>query len=89
MTAAPLEGHHSLHFSAEGVHHVAPDGVHRYPWTSFEHLEVTVGYLFLRFADHGTLPIPVTALKAFGPACDEAFLAELAPLIHLGRRPGP
>jgi hypothetical protein len=58
-------------------------------WTNFERLEVTVKYLFLRFSDHGTLPIPVTALKAFGPSYDEAFLAELAPLIRMGRRAAP
>jgi hypothetical protein len=80
------EGHHSLHFSAAGIHHVAPLGTYPYPWTDFSGLRITVDYLFLRFRTQGTLPIPVTALERFGPSYDEAFLAELAPLIRLGQQ---
>jgi hypothetical protein len=76
-----VEGRHSLHFSEAGIHHVGPVGISRHSWGDFRSVEITVGYLFLLFAD-GTVTIPVTALERYAPNYDEAFLAELAPLIH-------
>jgi hypothetical protein len=49
-------------------------------------LNVTVEYLFRRFREDGTVAIPVVALESFGPAYDEAFLAQLAPLIRMGQQ---
>jgi hypothetical protein len=79
------EGHHSLHFSKEGVHHVGPRGVGRYPWTAFSGLEIGFQYLFLRFEQPGSVIIPVAAIEKFGPAYEQAFLAELAALVREGR----
>lgn len=76
-----VEGTHSLHFSAAGVHHVGPAGIIRHSWGDFRSVEISVNYVFLLFGD-GTVAIPVTALKRYAPNYDEAFLAELAPLIH-------
>ena len=73
-----VEGHHTLHLSAAGVHHTGPRGIDRYSWSGFVGLDVTVEYIFLRFRE-GALGIPVSALGQFGPVYDEAFLSELAP----------
>ena len=81
-----VEGQHSMHFSVAGVHHVGPHGVHRYPWTAFQGVDVTVWYLLFRFKGHGAIAIPVSALEKFGQSYDEAFLMELAPMMEAAQR---
>jgi hypothetical protein len=81
MATGVVEGTHAMHFSEAGVHHVGPLGINRHGWTEFRSVEVTVSYLFLRFT-RGTIAIPVSALGRFAPDYDEAFLAELVPLIQ-------
>ena len=80
-----VEGQHSMHFSIAGIHHVGPVGVHRYPWTALQGVDVTVWYLLFRFSGHGAVAIPVSALKEFGQSYDGAFLSELAPMIQAAR----
>ncbi len=79
-----VDGPHTLHFSGAGVHHVGPLGIERFPWTRLRGVEVGVHYRFIRFDAQGSIIIPVSAIKRFGPTYDEAFLQELAPLIEEG-----
>jgi hypothetical protein len=86
--AALVEGQHSTHFSAAGVHHVGPLGTRRYGWSMLRDVQLTVGYVFFRFAGEGSVAVPIDALrKAFGDLDgmpDEAFLNEIVPLISEG-----
>jgi hypothetical protein len=84
-TVGMVEGQHAMHFSVAGIHHVSPVGVHRYPWTMLQGVDVTVWYLLFRFKGHGAIAIPVSALQRFGQSYDEAFLMELAPMIQAAR----
>jgi len=85
LAAPVVEGAHSLHFSRAGIHHVGPTLTARYEWAHLGGVEVTLSYLFIRFKQGGVVPIPVSALKPFGDAYDEAFLMQLKPLIQAGR----
>ncbi len=79
-----VDGQHALHFSPAGVHHVGPQGIERFPWTGLRGVEVGVHYLFMKFGGQGSIIIPVSSIKQFGPTYDEAFLLDLAPLIEAG-----
>lgn len=86
--ASLVEGPHSTHFSAAGIHHVGPLGTRRYAWSTLRGVDLTVGYVLFRFASDGTVAVPVDALrKPFGDfdgLPDEAFLEEVVPLISQG-----
>jgi hypothetical protein len=83
-----VEGPHSTHFSAAGIHHVSPLGTQRYEWNSLMKLDVTLGYVLFRFAGHGTVAVPIWALRkhfeGLDALPDEAFLNDLLPLILQG-----
>jgi hypothetical protein len=83
--AGLVEGRHSTHFSAAGIHHVGPLGTRRHAWSGLRDIELTVDYVFFRFADDGSVAVPIAALrKAFGELegmPDELFLQDIVPLI--------
>jgi hypothetical protein len=75
-------------FSAAGIHHVGPVGTQRYAWSEFERIELTLGYVLFRFTRHGTVAVPIDALRrrfeSLETMPDEAFITEVLPLIVRG-----
>ena len=86
---APLmaEGTHVLRLLPSGLEHAGPRGSDTYPWSWFSEASLTRAHLFIRFRNTGTLIVPVSALKALGPGCEDSFLARVEALAARTSRP--